>query len=513
MTLFQKKRKIPVVTIAAFVIVFAVSIYAAFADDAVVTDENLKNALITVGADTDGNGQLTSAEMAALTGDLNLSGKSISNVSGLDFATGVTSINLQSNMIRDLGPLVSLIGKTHALTSVDISQNYLIIADGNEDKLAVDTIAGTGCTVINTSQTPIPVSGVSLNSKTVLLGVGETAALTAAVAPDDAADKAVAWASSNAGVATVTNGTVTALAPGTATITVSSSNPALTDTCTVTVKSLAIETTKYPIDRSRGVIKGVPKMTTSVEFLSNIRADSADLALYDTAGNLCGATPIKTGMTVKLKVGGTERDTLKIAVNGDGNGDGMVSVYDYTMARLNILGLKSLNDIEKAACDTNGDGDIDMTDYTAMRFDILGLKIISALPDLPAVSDSRIRAFLDMALLQQGKPYVWGANGTDSFDCSGYIYYCLNKAGYKIGRSTASTYSKTANWPLIPKDQLQPGDLMFYFDNDMTTIGHVGIYLGNGYHIHASSDYGCVIICRVEGWYSTNLSHGRRVFN
>ena len=53
---------------------------------------------------------------------------------------------------------------------------------------------------------------------------------------------------------------------------------------------------------------------------------------------------------------------------------------------------------------------------------------------------------------------------------------------------------------------------MFYFDDDMATIGHVGVYLGNGYHIHASSDYGCVIICRVEGWYDRRLSHGRRVF-
>ncbi len=513
MTLFRKKRKIPVVTITAFALVFAVGIYAAFADDAVVTDDNLKNALIALHADTDGNSQLTAAEMSALTGDLDLSGKSISNISGLDYATGVNSINMQNNMIRDLSPLVRLAQTTpHALTSVDISQNYLIM-DSNEDKLAVKSISDSGCTVINTSQIPIPATGVTLNTKTLLLGIGETAALTAAIAPDDAADKTISWTSSEASVATVANGTVTAVAPGTANITVTSSNPALSDTCTVTVKSYAIESTRYPIDRACGVIKGVPKATTSVDFLNNLRNDLPDLGLYDGAGNPCATTSIKTGMSVKLNVGGTQRDVLKIAVSGDGNGDGAVTVSDYTLARLNILGLKSLDDIAKAACDVNGDGKVTISDYTSLRLDILGLKTISVLPDLPAVSDPRIRAFLDAALMQQGKPYVWGAIGPDSYDCSGYVYSCLRKVGYSIGRSTASTYSKNEKWPLIPKDQLQPGDLMFYFDNDMTTIGHVGIYLGNGYHIHASSDYGCVIICRVEGWYSKNLSHGRRVFN
>jgi cell wall-associated NlpC family hydrolase len=55
---------------------------------------------------------------------------------------------------------------------------------------------------------------------------------------------------------------------------------------------------------------------------------------------------------------------------------------------------------------------------------------------------------------------------------------------------------------------------MFYHsDTRPGIIGHIGIYLGNGYHIHASSDYGRVIICRVDGWYDRMLSHGRRVFN
>ena len=522
MTLFRKKRKIPVVTIAAFALVFAVTMFAAFADDAVVTDENLKSALIAISADADGNGQITSAEMAALTGDLDLSGKSISNISGLEYATGLNSINLQGNMVRDISPLVTLCGTTsRALTLVNVSHNYLVISDA-ADKPAVDTLVSilgvydpaVNKGVIFDPQDTIPVIGVTLDAETALLGIGETTVLTPAVTPDDAANKNLVWATSDASIATVSNGTVTAVGPGTATITVSSeSTPAITDTCAVTVKAYAIETTKYPIDRAHGILKGVPKMTASGDFFSNLRNELPDLALYDAAGSLCAQTPIKTGMTVKLNVGGTERDALKIAVNGDSNGDGMVTISDYTLARLNILGLKPLDDVSKAACDVNGDGKVSISDYTTIRLDILGIKMINALPDLPAVSDPRIRAFIDAALTQQGKPYVWSEEGPDSFDCSGYIYYCLRKVGYNVSRTTASSYSKNEAWPYVPRDQLQPGDLMFYFDDDMTTIGHIGIYLGNGYHIHASSDYGCVIICRVEGWYDKRLSHGRRVFN
>jgi len=116
----------------------------------------------------------------------------------------------------------------------------------------------------------------------------------------------------------------------------------------------------------------------------------------------------------------------------------------------------------------------------------------------------------------QGKPYIWGDEGPASFDCSGFVYYCLKQAGYTgtLWRSTADSYSKWAGWTRVDRNALQPGDLMFYYSdnpNDGDHIGHIGIYLGNGYHIHASSDYGFVVICRVDGWYDRMLSHGMRV--
>jgi hypothetical protein len=81
---------------------------------------------------------------------------------------------------------------------------------------------------------PVEATGVTLNKTTLALAVGDTETLKATVAPDDAADKTVTWSSSAPEVATVTGGAVTAVAKGTATVTVSTAN-GRTDNCEVTV--------------------------------------------------------------------------------------------------------------------------------------------------------------------------------------------------------------------------------------------------------------------------------------
>ena len=81
----------------------------------------------------------------------------------------------------------------------------------------------------------IGVTGVSLDKTTATIAVGENATLTAAVAPESATNKSVTWASSNTSVATVSGGTVTGVAPGKATITVTTADGSKTATCEVTV--------------------------------------------------------------------------------------------------------------------------------------------------------------------------------------------------------------------------------------------------------------------------------------
>ncbi len=357
------------------------------------------------------------------------------------------------------------------------------------------------------------VSGISLDQTALEMCAGDTITLTALISPEDATDKTVTWSSSNTEIASVADGIVTILSAGTADIMATAQDGSLKATCTITIKPDKISSPKYMV--GNGLLTGVAKYTVMPIFKANLYNTGGDVRLYKPDGSELTEGIIGTGTTVKLSVGGKERDALTVVVSGDADGDGGITVADYTLARLDILGLKPLDENFCYGADVDGDGAITIKDYTLMRLDILNMKLIStAPPDLPAVADPRIQKFLDVALSLQGKPYIWSDEGPDSFDCSGYVYYCLNQAGYSVGRSTANTYSGKADWQYVDRNALQPGDLMFYWSGSKPNyIGHVGIYLGNGYHIHASSDYGYVVICRVEGWYDRMLSHGRRVFN
>ena len=98
------------------------------------------------------------------------------------------------------------------------------------------------------------------------------------------------------------------------------------------------------------------------------------------------------------------------------------------------------------------------------------------------------------AYKQLGKPYVWGAAGPDSFDCSGLTQWVWAKAGVQLPHYTGDQWNAGRH---VTKDQLIPGDLVF-FD---ASLDHVGIYIGNGQMIHAPHT-GAVI--RVENvWWDS----------
>lgn len=108
--------------------------------------------------------------------------------------------------------------------------------------------------------TTVSVTGVSLDQSTLTLEPGATATLVATVVPNDAADKSVSWASDNEAVATVADGVVTAVADGSATITVTTTDGGFTATCVVTVETVGIENRTasgfnlYPNPVSGGVL-------------------------------------------------------------------------------------------------------------------------------------------------------------------------------------------------------------------------------------------------------------------
>jgi cell wall-associated NlpC family hydrolase len=101
-----------------------------------------------------------------------------------------------------------------------------------------------------------------------------------------------------------------------------------------------------------------------------------------------------------------------------------------------------------------------------------------------AMSAGQLTAALRAAESRRGLPYVWGATGPGSFDCSGLVKWSYAQAGIAMPR-VAADQARTG--PAVPVNQLQPGDLLFYHTDptDPGYISHVAIYLGNGWMIQA----------------------------
>jgi cell wall-associated NlpC family hydrolase len=78
-----------------------------------------------------------------------------------------------------------------------------------------------------------------------------------------------------------------------------------------------------------------------------------------------------------------------------------------------------------------------------------------------------------------GTPYEWGAVGPDTFDCSGFVKYVYAHFGVRLGRTT---YDQIGNGEYVSRENLQPGDLVFFGTG---SPHHVGIYVGDNIYIHA----------------------------
>ena len=110
-----------------------------------------------------------------------------------------------------------------------------------------------------------------------------------------------------------------------------------------------------------------------------------------------------------------------------------------------------------------------------------------------------------------GTPYVYGANGPDSFDCSGFTKYVFAHFGYSLNRSASGQLD---NGKEVALSEIQPGDLVFFiYDGATTRASHVGIYIGNDQFIHAStgSKQAVVISQLLGGSYQRTIVGVRRI--
>lgn len=122
---------------------------------------------------------------------------------------------------------------------------------------------------------------------------------------------------------------------------------------------------------------------------------------------------------------------------------------------------------------------------------------------------------IDEALLHLDKPYIYATAGPNTFDCSGFVYYCyLTIENIELKRSAKEQGYDDTYEKISAIEDLMPGDAVFFNTNksDSDACDHSGLYIGDGEFIHCSSAKGKVIISTLlEGYYNERFSWGRRI--
>nr|MCR5206672.1 Ig domain-containing protein [Lachnospiraceae bacterium] len=232
------------------------------------------------------------------------------------YATGV-KLNKNSTSIP-VGGTEKLIGtispsnatRQNLLWTTSNSNVATVSSEGVVTAVSIGTATITAKTFNGKTDTcvvtviPVGVTGVSLNKTSLSLEIGSSESLTATISPSNATDKSVSWTTSNASVATVSNGKVTGVAAGTATITVKTNN-GKTATCTVTVdpvsvKSVSLNKTSLTLD--------IGKSETLTATISP--SNAANKTLTWTSSNTSVATVTSSGQ-VTVKAAGTATITVK----------------------------------------------------------------------------------------------------------------------------------------------------------------------------------------------------------
>jgi cell wall-associated NlpC family hydrolase len=119
-------------------------------------------------------------------------------------------------------------------------------------------------------------------------------------------------------------------------------------------------------------------------------------------------------------------------------------------------------------------------------------------------SGSAAQIALKVAMAQLGKSYVYGAAGPDHFDCSGLTMYAYAAAGISLPHHAASQYNEGRH---VAESDLQPGDLVFF----EKSLGHMGMYIGNGNFIHAPHTGDVVKISALSGYYQDEYAGAVRL--
>ena len=118
---------------------------------------------------------------------------------------------------------------------------------------------------------------------------------------------------------------------------------------------------------------------------------------------------------------------------------------------------------------------------------------------------SRYGGAVGIAMQYLGVPYVWGGASPSGFDCSGLVSYVYAQLGVSLPHNAAMQYNTVGVY--VSRDQLQPGDLVFF-----SGLGHMGMYIGGDQFIHAPHTGDVVKISSMsEGYYASGYVGAKRV--
>lgn len=137
-------------------------------------------------------------------------------------------------------------------------------------------------------------------------------------------------------------------------------------------------------------------------------------------------------------------------------------------------------------------------DSTPRHIDFASVKLAPVAEQLLREADSWI-----------GTPYRWGGNDRKGVDCSGFVTQVFHKSvGIKLPRTSRQQHDFCLR---IDRDDLRPGDLVFFTVRGGSTVGHVGIYIGNDRIVHSSSSKGVIISSLSTNYYKVNYHSCGRV--
>ena len=172
-----------------------------------------------------------------------------------------------------------------------------------------------------------------------------------------------------------------------------------------------------------------------------------------------------------------------------------------------LTGLLNQNKIYESTSSTNNELDSN-SQTTEINNQNSNVNSSTSVSNSTTSTNSNMDKAIDLLKQQLGKPYVWGDEGPDSFDCSGLVQYIYKNA---LGKDLPRvSYDQSKVGQAVSREDLQPGDLVFFDTMDKGKVSHVGMYIGNNEFIHAANSKKGVIKSTLTGYYDKKFINARR---